>query len=97
MTLTYNEALAELKAVKLARATLMPTEQAALNLMFETCTRLKEFGWRDASYAPKDGSKFEVIEFNSTGIFDCMWDKGYWVLAHGDRWPSDPVLFRSKR
>lgn len=36
------------------RAERIPDTQAALRLMFDCCERLKELGWRDMMYAPKD-------------------------------------------
>ena len=52
----------------------------------------------DAIYCPKDGSVFKVIEFGSTGIFDCHydgeWPKGrWWTHDGGDLWPSRPVMY----
>jgi hypothetical protein len=84
---------------KEARAALMPDEQSAIDAMFEAWVRLKELGWREAQYCPKDGSSFDVIEPGSTGIFrghySGDWPDGTWWLedAH-DLWPSRPILFR---
>ena len=79
----------------------MPTEQDAINAMFSAWLRLKELGWRDACYCPKDGSVFQVIEAGSTGIFDCHyegeWPKGrWWIHADNDLCPSRPVMFKLK-
>ena len=83
------------------RASDMPTENDAISAMWSGYQRLKELGWKEAIYCPKDGSVFEVIEVGSTGIFDCSysgeWPKGVWLLQdHGDLYPSRPVLFRLK-
>lgn len=77
----------------------MPTERDAINVMFEAWQRLKELGWNEAIYCPKDGSSFDVIEPGSTGIFRAhytgKWPTGSWWLEdHGDLWPSQPILFR---
>lgn len=77
----------------------MPTEHDAINAMFEAWQRLKELGWREASYCPKDGSSFDVIEAGSTGIHRCFysgeWPIGYWMVGEGfDCGPSSPILFR---
>jgi hypothetical protein len=82
-----------------ARALKLPTEQSAIDAMFEAYDRLRQFGWSDAIYCPKDGSTFDVIEPGSTGIHKChyegKWPKGtWWVSADGDQWPSRPVLYR---
>lgn len=79
-----------------ARAALMPTEQDAIKLMFEAYTRLKDLGWNDPIYCPKDGSPFDVIEPGSTGIHSCVyhgeWPTGGWWIDGED--PSRPVLYR---
>jgi len=94
-----NEILARCHAADEQRAALMPDERTAIHMMFEAGQRLKELGWREAIYCPKDGSTFEVIEFGSTGIHLCVyhgeWPKGsWWTLDEGDMYPSRPVLFR---
>lgn len=87
------------KAAEAKRAEDMPDEQAALDALQRAYTRLKELGWRDATYSPKDGSTFKAIEVGSTGIFDCSywgeWPNGGWhVHDAGDLWPSRPILFK---
>lgn len=95
------EAETILKACNEARAkreALMPDEKTALQLFFDAWLRLKDFGWSEAVYCPKDGSHFQVIEAGSTGIHDCSysgeWPKGSWWVYDGDVWPSRPVLYR---
>lgn len=83
------------------RTAKLPDEQSALNAMFEAQQRLKELGWRDGIYCPKDGTHFQAIELGSTGIFDCKCD-GEWphctwtVYDERDAYPSSqaPELFR---
>jgi hypothetical protein len=83
---------------KAARAKLMPTERDAITLMFDCYQRLKELGWNDACYCPKDGTPFDAIEAGSSGIHDCHyegdWPTGRWWISDGDLWPSRPILFR---
>lgn len=79
----------------------MPTEQDALIAMFDAYQRLKEFGWRESCYCPKDGTLFDAIEAGSTGIHTCHydgeWPKGtYWIHEDRDLSPSRPILFRLK-
>lgn len=80
------------------RARLMPDMDAALMLMVEAHNRLRELGWREAMYCPKDGTSFEVIEAGSGGIHVCHyhgeWPNGWWISADGDLWPSHPILWR---
>jgi len=100
--LTRAEAEALMAAAERARedrATKMPDERAAIRAMQDAYLRLKELGWNDVVYCPKDGSTFKAIELGSTGIFDCHydgeWPKGSWWLRDGgDLWPSHPSLFR---
>lgn len=83
------------------RARSMPDEQAAISAMFNAWQRLKELGWNDIMYCPKDGSRFRVIENGSTGIFDCLyegvWPGGHWtIFDEHDSYPSSiaPALYR---
>jgi hypothetical protein len=85
--------------LKRQRAADMPNEEAAITTMFNAWLRLKELGWREAIYSPKDGSSFKVIEPGSTGIHDCIYmgewpDGAWWIQEAGDLWPSRPVLFK---
>lgn len=87
--------MAQVEANDKRRKELMPDEESARKLLFDAYIRLKEFGWNDAIYCPKDGRSFEVIECGSTGIHPCTyqgeWPKGSWWI---EDCPSRPVLFR---
>lgn len=92
--------LARLESEDERRKALMPDEKSALRMMMDAYTRLKDMGWNDAVYCPKDGRTFEVIEPGSTGIHSCIytgeWPTGsWWVFGNGDMYPSRPVLFRT--
>lgn len=92
---------AECERLEAKRKADMPTEQDALNQLGECYQRLKELGWNDAQYCPKDGSMFLGIEVGSTGIHECfysgVWPNGYWWHpSHGDLWPIKPILFKLK-
>lgn len=67
------------------RAERMPDEKAAISALFDAWQRLKELGWDDPRYCPKDGSSFKVIELGSTGIFDCYyqgeWPDGLYMVS----------------
>jgi hypothetical protein len=87
------------QAVKDARAALAPTEQDAIRLMWQGYQRLRELGWREAMYCPKDGTEFDAIEAGSTGIHACHyqgeWASGsWWISDGGDLWPAHPILYR---
>lgn len=93
---------ASAEAEKAKRVADMPTEQDAINALNQAYTRLKELGWQDPVYAPKDGSQLDLIEAGSTGIhqgtYEGKWPKGaWWIYSDGDIWPSRPVLARSTR
>lgn len=95
----FESILEKIEAGEMARAEKMPDERAAILQMFEAVQRLKELGWNDAIYCPKDGSEFDAIEAGSTGIHRChyegKWPDGHWWVAdNGDLWPSRPILFR---
>lgn len=96
-----NELIARANAAKAKRAADMPDERAAILTMFDAWLRLKELGWREAIYCPKDGSVFKVVEPGSTGIHDCSYegewpDGAWWIHEDGDMCPSHPVLFKPK-
>jgi len=87
------------KEAQAKRAADMPDEKSAINAFWSAHKRLKELGWKEAIYCPKDGTHFKVIEAGSTGIHDCFymgeWPKGsFFIAGEGDLWPSRPVLFR---
>lgn len=99
MRIDADALIAAADAAKAKRAADMPTEQDAINVMQEAFQRLRELGWNDAIYCPKDGSSFDAIEPGSTGIFRTHYsgewpDGGWWSEDGGDLWPARPVLYR---
>jgi hypothetical protein len=102
LTRAEGEALWEAaKAAEKKRAEDMPDEQSALNAMFNAWLRLKELGWRDGKYSPRDLTRFKTIEIGSTGIFDgdCHgeWPDCTWTTYdERDAYPSShpPTLFK---
>lgn len=92
---------AQCEAARIKREADMPTERDAIEAMFQAWLRLKELGWREAIYCPKDGSTFNAIEPGSTGIHNCSyegeWPNGsWWVHYDCDSGPSRPCLFKPK-
>ena len=55
-----KDLMARIEAAEARRNELMPDEDAAIRMMMDAHTRLKDFGWRDAVYCPKDGSVFKA-------------------------------------
>ncbi len=91
---------AEFEHAKKRRAIDMPTERDALEVMQRAWQRLKDLGWAEAMYCPKDGSTFQAIEAGSTGTHVCHyegdWPKGvWWVHDTSDLWPSRPILWKA--
>lgn len=88
--------MAQIEASDKRRKELMPDEESARRLLFDAYIRLKEFGWNDAIYCPKDGRVFDAIEIGSAGTHPCTyqgdWPKGSWWI---EDCPSRPVLFRA--
>lgn len=85
-----------------SRAEQMPTETHALTQMNQAYLRLKELGFKDIIYCPKDGSKFEAIEAGSSVMHsECSyqgdWPNGSWNAWHeNEAWPIHPILYRLK-
>lgn len=98
-TIDWNAVWQRALAEKAKRAADMPDAKAALRQMMDAYLRLKELGWREAIYCPKDGTVFEAIEPGSTGIFRTHYagdwpTGGWWAEDGGDLWPASPCLFR---
>lgn len=92
---------AEAEAQKAKRAEQWPTEQDAVNTINQCYHRLKDLGWDDPEYCPKDGSALDLIEVGSTGIHRGFylgeWPGGTWEIPdeRGDLWSSRPILARA--
>lgn len=79
-----------------ARAASMPTDLDAVRVIANGVQRLEELGWREAMYAPKDGTLLLLIEPGSMGIHTGYRDDiGFWIVDD-DTWPSHPILWRTK-
>lgn len=95
----WRDIMQDITNSAIARYLAMPDENTALLLLFEAQIRLKELGWKEIMYCPKDGSTFKVIEPMSTGIHDCLYlgewpSGGFWTASAGDLWPSRPIMFK---
>ena len=93
--------MAQVEAEEKRRAEAMPDERAAIREMFDAWMRLRDFGWREPMYCPKDGTTFLALEAGSTGVFDCNyygeWPNGHWMIHdEHDSYPSRPVMFKPK-
>lgn len=98
----YNTIFDKAEAEQRSRAEQIPTEEHAIRQLNQGYLRLKELGFKEAIYCPKDGSKFEAIEAGSTAIHTECWYQGDWPNGHwntwykNDVWPIRPILFRLK-
>jgi hypothetical protein len=94
-----RELMKSANEAKEQRAKDMPDEAAALQVMMSAFTRLKELGWRDGTYAPRNNVLFDAIEVGSTGIHECVRrpQGDFWIAANGDLWPSRPILYRLRK
>ncbi len=94
LTRSEGEALWQsAKEAERLRAERMPDEHAAIRALWDAHQRLKEMGWKEPCYCPKDGTRFKVIELGSTGIFDCHyqgeWKDGLYMVSDGhDLYPT---------
>lgn len=69
---------------------------------YKAYVALKDEGWQDAIYAPKDGTEIEIIEVGSTGIHKVAWssfdhqplDTCGCFFGGAEGYPSHPVLWR---
>lgn len=79
---------------------LLPTEKDAMELVWIGIQRLKDLGWKDAIYCPKDkGNRSRFWECgcigSAPGFYFGEWPNGTWFIEdRGDAWPSNPSLFR---
>lgn len=70
-----------MKRVEAERAERMPDTRSALAALVSAEQRMKELGWRDSRYCPRNGS-FAVCEIGSTGIWAASrWDT---YIHYGD-------------
>ena len=89
-----------------ARARRYPTEQSAVNALWDAWSRLKELGWKEAQYATPNRALRLTVSIGSTGIHEAYCEprtspspssKWWWHPSEdGDLWPHEPILYRDK-
>lgn len=67
----------------------MPTSIHALDAICQAKERMRELGWSDGIYCPKNGDEFAVVQLGSTGIFAAAY-VGEW--PKGDIWLGDESM-----
>lgn len=72
-------------------------EQKVINEMFTAYDKLRQMGWQDGVYAPKDGKLFWSIEAGSTGVFKTQYfdGVGFFSTDEEDSYPTNPILWKS--
>lgn len=98
-----EESFAMMEASRVRRGQEMLTAADALRAICVAVARLRDLGWQEAVYCPKDGSVFLVCEAGSTGVFDCYyygdWPDGYFmVMDERDEYPTSfpPLMWKKK-
>lgn len=72
---------AEIKRTDAEREAAMPDTHAALHQASVGRGRLRKLGWSDGIYCPKDGTKFALVEWGSTGVHAGFYT-GEWPEGH---------------
>lgn len=89
-----QELRAQVEKAQAERIARMPDEQAAIHALWDAHQRLKELGWREPMYCPKDGTRFKIIELGSTGIFEGAY-RGEWPNGSWDSWDEHDMYCSS--
>lgn len=83
------------------RAERLPNVNACLLMLLDVKQRLETLGWSEGVDMPKDGRTVKVIEWGSTGVFDCYysgdWPDGYFnTMDDRDVYPSSspPLMYQ---
>ena len=77
------------------RAEAMPDAYSCLSSLCSAKERLRELGWRDAIYCPRDGSTFAVCELGSTGMWSAFYADPYIQYADCVSLPGHHMFFKS--
>lgn len=95
-----EELFDEYQRHKADRAHRMPTTEDALRVIADAHERLKELGWRQIQYGPKQGVHVELIEPGCTAVLTGYRNdvrgpnETWWVETDCDLWPSRPIMWR---
>lgn len=97
--LSGDELWAAAMRQKTTRAERLPDEAACFRAISDAVIRLRDLGWRDACYCPKDGTVFDAIHAGDLQSHPCNYmgewpDGSYWTHDAGDLWPGTPIMFK---
>lgn len=94
----FEQIIAASEAKELAMVAAMPTEQDAIDALFNTYQRLKQMGWKEMpGMAPLGTKSFLSITVGSTGQFVTLpmgERQSYFVEDGNDLWPATPILWK---
>jgi len=82
-----------------ARASVLPTAETAMAVIQVATERLRDLGWVEIEYSPKDGSVFDSYVMGMPTAIPTSylgtWPEGGWFTHEaGDIYPAYPSLFR---
>lgn len=85
---TFASVMADIARERSDLTVAMPTERDALEAIHCAIVRLRDLGWNDAIYCPKDGTPFETCQAGSTGVHRCTygggdWPNGFYMVEDG--------------
>lgn len=76
------------------RARRLPNTHSALSALSSARERLRELGWSDSRYCPKDGSQFAICETGSTGIWSAFSFEEYIHYSDSVTTPGRSTLWK---
>ena len=74
-------------------------ERGFLDQVRKAYEDLRQMGWQEIEYCPKDGTTFLAICAGWSRVVPCLyrgdWPTGsWWALDSGDMWPVYPMLWK---
>ena len=100
MKISLQEVIEQANRTRSERAELMPTEKDAMLVVWAGIQRLRDLGWKDAIYCPKENGHRSLFweagcVGSAPGYYHGEWPNGTWFMEDaGDLWPSRPTLYR---
>ena len=97
MTQDISKILMTAQLRRKERAEHLPTTDHCTVALLQVMERLRELGWRDAEYAPRDRS-FNAIVLGGSGVHRCMWiggtTGGYFIEEAHAWWLARIVVWK---
>lgn len=83
-----------IKTTQKNRAEHLPDARSCLTALYSAKERLRELGWRESTYCPRDGSVFAVCEIGSTGMWTAFFADPYIQYADCVSSPGRAMFFK---